>query len=275
MAAPFDIDAPLGTPRLGCVAEERGHVPASSRVRVAVSAAGETYRVTGVERDVAADGPDPSDSADRPDRTDSTDSTATTAGTRSTEDTGDSAGTGTTGSPTPPSLTGRPGVVLATRHDGAPARWWVHDIAPFEEHARSADPTVRLHDGGVVRVGSRYRSVATDGAATPCVEGVVRPTGTRYAVLERALPLDPTLVAVRPHTASLYRLDPPMRTRGGPVAHVVVVAQHGEGGGWTQIFGADPDAQMRPGDLPGSYEGGTDHVEALQRAGYEVVLPPL
>ncbi len=260
MAAPFDIDAPLGTPRLGCVAEEPGHVPASRRVRVAVSAAGETYRVTGVERDVVGDGPDRAQSADR---------IATTESTTSADST---ASTGSAGSTSP---TGRTGVVLATRHDGAPARWWVHDTAPFEEHARSADPTVRLHDGGVVRVGSRYRSVATDGAATPCVEGVVRPTGARYAFLERTLPLDPTLVAVRPHTASLYRLDPPMRTRGGPIEHVVVLAQHDEGGGWTQIFGADPDARMRAGDLPGSYDGGTDHVEALQRAGYEVVLPPL
>ncbi|MFC8190220.1 hypothetical protein ACFUMH_01005 [Cellulomonas sp. NPDC057328] len=267
MAAPFDIDAPLGTPRLGCVAEERGHVPASSRVRVAVSAAGETYRVTGVERDAAGDGPNRADSTDS--------SVITTDSTTSTADADDAGSTGSTGSTSPTSLTGRAGVVLATRHDGAPAHWWVHDTAPFEEHARSADPTVRLHDGGVVRVGARYRSVATDGAATPCVEGVVRPTGARYAFLERTLPLDPTLVAVRPHTASLYRLDPPMRTRGGPVEHVVVLAQHGEGGGWTQIFGADPDARMRAGDLPGSYEGGTDHVEALQRAGYEVVLPPL
>lgn len=217
MAAPFDIDTPLGTPRTGCVCEEPGHVPAARRVRAAVSAAGETYRVTGVDGDV----------------------------------------------------------VLAIRHDGTPARWWVHDPAPFAEHARTVDPTVRLHDGGVVRVGSRYRSVATDGVASPYVEGVVRPTGTRYAFLQRALPLDPTLVAVFPHTASLYRLDPPMRTRSGRYDHVVVLAEHTEAGGLTRILPADAQARMSPGDLPGSYGGGTDHVEALNRAGYEVVLEPV
>lgn len=165
-------------------------------------------------------------------------------------------------------------VVLARREGGATVRWWVHDAEPFAEHAASADPTVRLHDGGVVRVGSRYRSVATDGVPSPCVEGVVRPTGTRYAFLLRALPLDPTLVAVFPHTASLYRLDPPMRTRSGRYDHVVVLAQHDEWGGRTQVFPSDADAVMSPGDLPGSYAGGMDHVEALNRAGYEVVLEP-
>ncbi|QCB92358.1 hypothetical protein [Cellulomonas shaoxiangyii] len=166
------------------------------------------------------------------------------------------------------------GVVQVTRHDGVPARWWTHDPAPFAEHAAAADPTVCLHDGGVVRVGSRYLSVATDAVASPCVEGVVRPTGLRYAFLVRTLPLDPTLVALFPHTASLYRLDPPMRTRSGGYEHVVVLAEQRDGYQVTQIFGSDADGWMRPGDLPGSFEGGMDHVEALNRAGYEVVLPP-
>ena len=96
--------------------------------------------------------------------------------------------------------------------------------------------------------------------------------GTAY--LLRVLPLDETASSLIPHTASLYRVDPPLHstpTRG--YDHVIVLAQEDQYGEQTLILGADPDARITSlGDLPGSFDGAMDHVEALRRAGYEVVI---
>ena len=95
----------------------------------------------------------------------------------------------------------------------------------------------------------------------------------KKAYLVRPLPLDPTLLAIVPHTASLYRMDPPMRFTWACYDHAIVLAQHDHIGPHTLVLGADADANILSlGDLPGSYDGGMDHVEALRRAGYEVVL---
>ena len=108
----------------------------------------------------------------------------------------------------------------------------------------------------------------------PAARGADRkPAPVKKAYLVRPLPLDPTLLAVVPHTASLYRLDPPMRFTWAGYDHVIVLAQDHHAGPHTLVLGADADANITSlGDLPGSYDGGMDHVDALRRAGYEVVL---
>ena len=79
--------------------------------------------------------------------------------------------------------------------------------------------------------------------------------------------------------AALYELDPPMaaETWRGPVErrYVIVSAiNHWVINHWaveTYIFGCDADgANVDYSELDGSFQGGCDHVRALNGAGYEV-----
>ena len=80
----------------------------------------------------------------------------------------------------------------------------------------------------------------------------------------------------------LYELDPPLEEfsflseeRESHQYVIVSAANHGEGilrVHETYIFPADKDGEITDwGELPGSIKGTTDHEEALQEAGYEVV----
>ena len=107
----------------------------------------------------------------------------------------------------------------------------------------------------------------------PAAPGPRRPARARTAYLVRPLPLDPTALAVIPHTASLYRLDPPMRYPHATYGHVIVLAQDDQYGPRTLVYGANAAGEIVSlGDVRGSYDGGMDHQEALRRAGYEVAF---
>lgn len=159
--------------------------------------------------------------------------------------------------------------------DGTTARWWVHDTTILEVHLSTTGPTVHLFDGGALLVGARWTSAAVDGVATPCVEGPVRPHEVRYAWLEVTLASD-DLEGRYPYVAARYRLDPPLRQPYATYPRVVVLGRATPRWSETLVLEARPDGRVNPMcDLPGSYDGGTDHTHALNRLGYEVVLPPL
>lgn len=79
--------------------------------------------------------------------------------------------------------------------------------------------------------------------------------------------------------AALYKLDPPLALRDwdgeatGSTDYVIVSATVAFSGPETYIFPASNAESVRPSDwgkLHGSYQGGLDHAEALEGAGYEV-----
>jgi hypothetical protein len=68
--------------------------------------------------------------------------------------------------------------------------------------------------------------------------------------------------------ARLYQLDPPLNGHKYVVVSATVVDYSGAE---TYIFGADRDGRVTDwGELPGSFQGGTDHEGALRNVGYEV-----
>lgn len=74
--------------------------------------------------------------------------------------------------------------------------------------------------------------------------------------------------------AALYELDPPMaaETWRGPVERrYVIVSAINQWAVETYIFGCDADgSNVDFSELDGSFQGGCDHVRALNGAGYEV-----
>lgn len=67
--------------------------------------------------------------------------------------------------------------------------------------------------------------------------------------------------------ARLYELSEPLNGH----SHVVVSAVVAYSGPETYIFGADPAGEVvNWPELPGSFQGGMDHTEALNGAGYKV-----
>ena len=80
-------------------------------------------------------------------------------------------------------------------------------------------------------------------------------------------------------SAALYQLDPPLEgyawdDEEAPKYDYVVVSATTAmyGGPETYIFGADDSGNIQEwGELPGSYKGGLNHVEALEGAGYSVI----
>lgn len=92
---------------------------------------------------------------------------------------------------------------------------------------------------------------------------------TPTATLVRDLPDVPAVNGTR----KLWRFDPPLVDEyghGGPHEYVVSSAVNH----WaheTYLFPADETGEIVDfGELPGSYQGGTDHEAAIVRAGYEV-----
>lgn len=69
------------------------------------------------------------------------------------------------------------------------------------------------------------------------------------------------------HVKSLYELTPPLNGH----RYVIVSGVRVMGEPETYIFPAEPDGQVtRWAELPGSFKGAIDHVEALREAGYEI-----
>lgn len=74
--------------------------------------------------------------------------------------------------------------------------------------------------------------------------------------------------------ASLYAVEPSLGDdEGEEYEYVVVSATISMLGPETYIFGADKDGFIQGwNELPGSFEGGLDHYQALHDAGYEYVV---
>lgn len=71
--------------------------------------------------------------------------------------------------------------------------------------------------------------------------------------------------------ARLYKLSPPLSGTEFVVVSAVRRALD-TGVPETYIFQSDEDGRVTSwGELPGSFRGDTDHVEALRRAGYSIV----
>jgi len=75
----------------------------------------------------------------------------------------------------------------------------------------------------------------------------------------------------------VYRVEPPIvatdydGNETGSYEYVWVSAVSHGYAAETYIFGSDADGNVLDwGELPGSFQGGCDHAEALARAGYEV-----
>ena len=166
---------------------------------------------------------------------------------------------------------------------GTSVSWWLHDTRPFARHRLTSDPTVWVHDDGVVRVGDLYVSVTTRDRWLPCEDVVVRHPERKVAWLVGTggpdVPAD-VAALVPPHTATLYHLEPPLEVPGrdghaGPIDWVLVLAYHHRGRGVTAVYEADAMGRVLSNiPLPGSHTDGADHVRALGHAGYEVALPP-
>ena len=170
---------------------------------------------------------------------------------------------------------------------GRSAIWHLHDPRPFRRHRFAADPTVWVHDDGLVRLGDTYVSVAPSDGWLPCEDVAVRRRPDRkvaWLIATGRPAVDDDLAAlVPPHTATLYHLEPPLEIAGvagrgsdaAPVDWVLVLAYHHRGRGVTAVYEADATGRILSDlPLPGSHTDGTDHVSALRFTGYEVELAP-
>ncbi len=75
------------------------------------------------------------------------------------------------------------------------------------------------------------------------------------------------------YAVTLYRLEPPTWVWAQHVTHVLVVGTWASTGLSTTIHMATEDGRMAlTCEMPGSFQGAVDHVEALRRLGYLVTL---
>ena len=75
------------------------------------------------------------------------------------------------------------------------------------------------------------------------------------------------------YAVTLYRLEPPTWVWAQYVTHVLVVGTWAPSGLSTTIHMATEDGRMAlTCEMPGSFQGAVDHVEALRRLGYLVTL---
>jgi hypothetical protein len=78
--------------------------------------------------------------------------------------------------------------------------------------------------------------------------------------------------------ATLYRVNPPLKSYSGEDEYALVVVSAVVAFGYpeTFIFGADEDGEvMNWLELPGSFKGALDHTRALRDAGYDVEVEPI
>lgn len=75
------------------------------------------------------------------------------------------------------------------------------------------------------------------------------------------------------YAVSLYRLEPPTSVWAQQVSHVLVVGRWAPEGMSTTIHMATEEGRMAlTCEMPGSFTGAVDHIEALRRLGYLVTL---